>query len=301
MTLTVKFLGIETVVIGVYGPTDDSNRQIKDNFYKDLRDVIMKVKNHQEIIIAGDLNGSVGSKQDDEIIGPHGEDVINQSGELLTEYCSEHHLKILNGFYMHKWIHKYTWERPTLNQRSIIDYFIIKQKSQMKVNDCRVKRGPNCGSDHYMLEMRVVWPFTGKNKRTTQNGPQTNTNKEQQERYKLYLLADPSVRELYERRLTAEIGKIEESGDLDKEYLNIRKAIHSAANQALGTIERENRRRKPFWLTEEIEDLIEEKRLYYSKWLATPGREKREEYKEKNKELRKKIRETKNLFLGTEM
>lgn len=59
----------------------------------------------------------------------------------------------------HKDMHKYTWEGTTFDQRSFIDYFIIKQKSHMRIQNCRVKRKSNCSSDHYMLELKVLWSF----------------------------------------------------------------------------------------------------------------------------------------------
>lgn len=69
------------------------------------------------------------------------------------------HLKILNSFYPFKAIHKHTWEKPTLGQGAIIYYFIKKQRSFIKILKCRVKEGPNVGSDHYMHELKAVLPF----------------------------------------------------------------------------------------------------------------------------------------------
>lgn len=39
---------------------------------------------------------------------------------------------------------------------------MLKQNPRMKIQDCRVKRGPNCGSHHYMLELKVVLLFDTK-------------------------------------------------------------------------------------------------------------------------------------------
>lgn len=57
-------------------------------------------------------------------------------------------LKVWNGFFNHRDIHKCTWEHQTRNLKAIIDYIITKQNLSLKIQDVRVFRWPNCGTDH---------------------------------------------------------------------------------------------------------------------------------------------------------
>jgi hypothetical protein len=74
----------------------------------------------------GDMNGRTGSKTRDTVVGNFGEDMVSDNGERLIELCTQISLKIWNGFYNHKNIHKYTWEQHTKNLKTIIDYIITK-------------------------------------------------------------------------------------------------------------------------------------------------------------------------------
>lgn len=54
----------------------------------------------------GDFNGRIGRKKQSTIIGQYGEETVNDNGTRLIEQC-QHSLKIQNGFFPHKEIHKY--------------------------------------------------------------------------------------------------------------------------------------------------------------------------------------------------
>lgn len=119
----------------------------------------MRIKPCQEIIIAGDLNARVGSQENSRVVGRYGEEVVNDSGLRLIELCELNCLRMLNSFYPHKLIHRYTRERPSLQQKSNIDYVITRQRSNFKIHNCRVKRGANYGSDHRLVSAVFVFPF----------------------------------------------------------------------------------------------------------------------------------------------
>ena len=127
MTVTLKIYGYETTIVGVYAPVDASDNQIKDQFYGKLSNIILNIKRHHDIIIAGDLNARVKKQNDSDIVGQFAEDIQNDSGERLIELCSQHNLKLTNTWYAHKDIHRYTWERISMQQKSIIDYVIVKK------------------------------------------------------------------------------------------------------------------------------------------------------------------------------
>jgi hypothetical protein len=44
------------------------------------------------------MNGRIGRKTGDTLIGNFGEDKVKDNGEILIELCTEKSLKILNGF-----------------------------------------------------------------------------------------------------------------------------------------------------------------------------------------------------------
>lgn len=89
----------------------------------------------------------------------YGEPTLNDNGHKLIELCETNNLKILNGFYKHKDIHRYAWTQNTRNLKTIIDYVINKREWTLRCNDVRVLGGVTCGCEHYLLRARVFFPL----------------------------------------------------------------------------------------------------------------------------------------------
>ena len=79
----------------------------------------------------------------------------NYSGRRLLSFSTENSFKILNTYYEHKEIHKHTWIWPGRGLQSIIDYFLIRGDMKRNVNDVRVIRGAEIGSDHHLVLMKL--------------------------------------------------------------------------------------------------------------------------------------------------
>jgi hypothetical protein len=81
----------------------------------------------------GDFNGHASIKVNNHVVVPYGETRINDNGERLIDLCESHNLRIRNGYFKHKMIHKYMWEQHTRKLKSAIDYIIVIQK--IKISD----------------------------------------------------------------------------------------------------------------------------------------------------------------------
>ena len=77
----------------------------------------------------------------------------------LLQFCATNGLCIMNTFFRHKEIHKYTWYRDSVGQRSFIDFCIVSADLFTSVVDVRVKRGAELSTDHHL----VVWILRGLN------------------------------------------------------------------------------------------------------------------------------------------
>jgi endonuclease/exonuclease/phosphatase family metal-dependent hydrolase len=133
----------------------------KKIFWK-LNIVIVEIENSREILIPGDFNSRTGKNINNLVVVPYGEEVINDSGDRLIDTCKKNWLKILNGYFQHKWIHQYTWHWDTRELRSIIDYIIARQTSGLKFQDVKVCRRMTVGSDHYLVNAKMLFLY-GKN------------------------------------------------------------------------------------------------------------------------------------------
>jgi len=61
---------------------------------------------------------------------------------------------------LHKYAHKYTWYRPSMKQKSMIDFCIVSAELFSGVLDVRVKRGAEFSTDHHLVvcSLRISKP-----------------------------------------------------------------------------------------------------------------------------------------------
>ena len=68
----------------------------------------------------------------------------------------------MNTFFQHREVHKYTWHRPSMDQKSLIDFCIVSSDLFSDVLDVRVKRGAELSTDHHLvvcsLRLSKPWP-----------------------------------------------------------------------------------------------------------------------------------------------
>ncbi|XP_050499989.1 craniofacial development protein 2-like isoform X3 [Diabrotica virgifera virgifera] len=147
--------GEPQTIITAYGPDENEKKEIKEKFWTDLNIAIENSKG--QIYVIGDFNGRVGIKDETvtDVIGRYGEEVRNDNGKRLIEFCVLNNLIVTNTHYQHKDIHKFTRQGPRESEKSIIDYILVERDNRKVIQDVRVRRGPEISSDHYLLEARI--------------------------------------------------------------------------------------------------------------------------------------------------
>lgn len=290
-TLNLSLKGHRIVIIAAYGPNEDDTQPNKDAFYDQLNEILSRTGNQRETMVMGDLNARVGAKTDSNVVGRHGENILNNNGQRLIELCTQHKHKILNGFFQHKNIHKYTWHQETRQLKSVIDYIIIKQKSLLEVQDTRVYRGIECGSDHFFLGARIQVPF--KTKENATDATETSTIK--QIRYNVAGLHEPSTNHLFKTRLDSKLQTELLSGRTDELYEHITSCLHSAAQEALGIQPKDkSKRNNNITWNNTLEEQKQIKQKAYDKWLNTKDPQDKNTYKNEQSTFKNMINKNKN-------
>jgi hypothetical protein len=87
------------------------------------------------------------------VVWTFGEDCINRNGPTLREFASFNDLKITKTFFRKKEIHKYTWSAR--GSKSTIDYIIVNRRINNLVQDIKIFRGTDIGSDHFLVTSRI--------------------------------------------------------------------------------------------------------------------------------------------------
>ena len=138
-------------IVQIYAPTNDEEEK-KDNYNK-LQAVIEGLPNKDLNIIMGDANAKVGEDNTgyEETMGKHGVGQMIENGERFANICSFNRLVIGGTIFPHKKIHKATWVSPDQRTENQIDHFSISRKFRRLLEDKRVLRGADIGSDHHLL------------------------------------------------------------------------------------------------------------------------------------------------------
>ncbi|XP_072162646.1 uncharacterized protein [Bemisia tabaci] len=232
-----------------------------------------------KVIVIGDLNGRTGHRIGWKVVGPFGEDVVNDNGNRIIAVCERNKLEILNGFFQHRDIHKDTWVKQTRGLRSIIDYAITNHTSKIKVRQVKVCRGLSCGSDHHFLKIEIAFPVKSFPQSVPRQQQQQQGERVQPKRYNIDSLHHQSVKDLYTKRLNEKLDERQGFCDAEDQYHFIKTCIHAAAREALGVREKITTECKSYWWDKEIEEEIDVKRRNYHSFLHSKSNEDKMAYK----------------------
>ncbi|XP_073670704.1 uncharacterized protein [Paramisgurnus dabryanus] len=247
----------DTTIIQAYAPTNDASEADKELFYEQLQATMAKRKKRDTTILMGDMNAKVGSADsgNERVMGRHGVGTMNHNGELFVDFCAMNDLVIGGTLFPHKESHKVTWRSPDGSVENQIDHIAISRRWRGTLQDCRIKRSADVGSDHHLLlatcRIRLaacrkkIWKTTKFNVEKLKN-PETKQE---------FLL---TLANRYDA-LRYNSDEEEEKGDdegIETEWSIIKKAYTSTCEDVLGKIKRE----KKEWMSQDTWEKVKERR-----------------------------------------
>jgi exonuclease III len=142
-------------ILGLYAP-EEGRQELSDEFYEQLQNILEKTNKNDYILMMGDLNARIGNITIMKIVGTDGEPTVNNNGKKLMDFCTFNNMRIMNSFFKHKDIHKFTWQ--TRGSKSVIDYSIANEKAAKLFKDVRVYREAELDTDHFLLCAKLRFP-----------------------------------------------------------------------------------------------------------------------------------------------
>jgi len=219
----------KVTVIQVYAPTNEADDSTKDSLYNLLQDTFNEIPNHDIKILIGDLNSQISYERNglETTIGPFGSAAtINENGERFTSFCNLNNVSISNTFFRHKLIHKFTWLSPDHNTRKKLDYISINNRWRSSLQDVRVFRGADYGSDHFLLTGKMKLKF----KRLTKSCKQKSLD--------LGKLKIPEVKQQYALEINNRFSLLEETEDIERRWDTFKTAVDSAVKATIVYIQK---------------------------------------------------------------
>lgn len=286
-----------TTVIQVYAPTNEASKEDKDTFYQKLHSIMMNRKKRDVTFVMGDLNAQVGSSNEEHknVMGCHGVGTMNDNGERLADFCATEDLVIGGTLFPHKTAHKVTWRAPGGAYENQIDHLMISRRWRTTVQDCRVKRSADAGSDHHLLVADCRLKLAAQRTKKT---PAVKYNTEK--------LKHPQKKEEFRIALANRFdalnyGSDEETDDegedeIEKEWNVMKKAYTEACKEVLG----KRRKDQKIWMSEETWELVEQRRMKKAKIDEARTRGQKatamSDYNEANKQVKKSCKKDKRVW-----
>nr|CAH7713655.1 unnamed protein product [Callosobruchus chinensis] len=270
-------------IITAYGPSESEKIAVKEDFWENLS--VITENSRGNVYIIGDFNGRVGKNIQTVhgTIGTEGEDMKNNNGVRLIQFCIENQYIITNTFFKHKDIHKYTREVKSRGEKSIIDYVLVPKQNRSEVKDVRVKRGSELFSDHYLLVARIK---SGVN---IERGEEFAERKVKFETIKMYKLKEPDTAKKFRDDVEEKISYIyDNAGDwnVEKTWQTLKKNLLDAAKKVCGVMKVNKNIKQTAWWTAEIKQEVKKKKKKWREFLQKKSVEAYNDYKRQRKKVK---------------
>ena len=285
---------INMEVVQAYAPQEDSKVEDKEEFYHRLESVIQGRPTKNLQIVMGDFNAQIGSENRgfEEVMGIHCEGVMKPNGEMFVDMCATNNLVIGGSIFKHKTIHKRTWVSNDGVTENQIDHICIGRTFRRSLEDVRVRRGADVGSDHHL----VVGKLRLKLKRKWIDDAPRRRN------FDVNKLKDETRKEEFKvavsNRFEA-LQNLDGNEDIEQNWKAIKESVTSACQEILGPRKYNHKE----WITQDTLKLVEERREKKAKINSSRTRgqkaEAREEYAEADRKVKRSAKEDKRKYMDS--
>ena len=233
-------------LIQINAPTADKDEEVVEQFYEDLDKSMKQLKSQDIKIVMGDFNSKVGKERVENIVGPFGIGEMNARGERLTDWCRENKFIVTNTWFKNHPRRMWTWKSPGDRSRNQIDFILIQERFRNSMKSSKSMPGADGGSDHVPVIgiMKVKLRKLKKSKRT----PRLDFN---------ILKTDKDLRNTFKISVKNKFDGLDNLTTAEERWQKMKESIQETAGEL---IPETNRKEHKSWMTEDILNLMEERR-----------------------------------------
>ncbi|XP_050421358.1 uncharacterized protein LOC126833839 [Adelges cooleyi] len=232
----------------------------------------------------GDWNAIVGENTDGREVGKYGLGTRNERGDRLVEFCRQHDLVITNTLFMNHKRRRYTYKMPGDINRYQLDYIMVKNRYKNQIKSSKSYPGADIDSDHNLVMIKSILKFKKLEK------PKNKGHK-----WNLCQLKQPEIRKLFEKKCKEKLEtkskpRIDDCNNIEHGWRRIKESIVQSAEEILT---REKPAPKREWITMEIVQDIERRRLLKNK----TDEESKRQYKTLRNKINREAKKAKEMWI----
>ena len=198
-------------------------------FVDDGNDALQRIKSIESTTLLGDFKVPIGTNIETwkGVIDRHGDPGFSENSRYLLQLCCSNGLCIINTFFQHRDVHTYTWYRPSMAQKSLIDFCIVSSDLISEVLDVRVKRRAKLSTDHHLVvcSLKFSKPWLNRKSRRSSVAHRIIWEK----------LADKDVRKQFASSMAAKFQQLPQvSENIEIEWWLFRTAMILSAVESCG-------------------------------------------------------------------
>ncbi|XP_065658458.1 uncharacterized protein LOC136082970 [Hydra vulgaris] len=148
--------GVGMNVISAYAPQVGCDMEKKEEFWKELDEVVLQVPIEEKMILGADFNGHVGegNSGDEEVMGRYGVKERNTEGQMVVYFAKRIKMAVVNTYFKKKEKHRVTHKSD--GRGTQVDYILCRRRNLKEVSDCKVVPGESVAKQHRMVKCRMV-------------------------------------------------------------------------------------------------------------------------------------------------
>ena len=269
-------------IVSVYAPQVGRSVAEKEEFWRNLDDVLGGVVPGERLIVAGDFNAHLGKDAGifDEVHGGRGYGVRNREREEVLEMAVARGLGVVNTRFEKKVEQLITFKSAV--GASQIDLILVDKVWIKEIRDCKVIPSEDLEGQHRLVLMR--WRPEG-------NWRQETTVTEGGIRW--WRLE--RNKETVGRKLREEVNW-ECDGTAEEIWTTVAVPVRECCRQKLGVVKWGGRKKgkETWWWNEEVEKAVNDKKKAYNDWRVTRDEEDRKKYVTLKRLAKRVVAEAKN-------
>ena len=206
-------------IISAYAPTENSSTTAKNNFYEDLKELILAIPPHTVLMLTGDFNARIGKDSygtNPRIVGPacYYENT-NDNGQRMIELCEATDLRIAHSHFLNRKARLYTYIGPK-GDRQQLDHIMIRCKWWKSITNCRAYNTIDIGSDHRIVSANFRLSLRA-DKRASDGRCQYNWTK----------LSDPQIQRTFDMELRNRFDSLMDEATLSNNVSEVQKRANA--------------------------------------------------------------------------